>query len=242
MMTGVERAQGLAAAADSQAQEVALRAAGAGFVAVAAGVARVRNAITSVQDGLGGLAGAIGEATNTAAAVPNEASPQETIAGLAPVRSSVDAARDAAAGAITQIGEAQQIVVMVLQGGQPGPLLQALDGIKQVLVLLVQRTGGARQAVEEAIAEARQLGSSGNRRGLAVIHRPALPLSITVIRLRHFMLLATKLSLTTTTARRGPGSRPVSWAGHRPAREPESHPGWTTTGGVRWSSRTNAPI
>ncbi|MBO4205088.1 DUF6244 family protein [Micromonospora echinofusca] len=162
LMTGVERAQGLTAAADSQAQEVALRAAGAGFVTVAAGVARVRNAITSIQGGLGSLAGSIGEATKATAAVPNEATPQETIAGLAPVQSAVDAARDAAAGAITGVGEAQQLVAMVLQGGQPGPLLQALDSIKQVLVLVVQRTGGARQAIEAAIAEARQLGSLGN--------------------------------------------------------------------------------
>ncbi|SCL25733.1 hypothetical protein GA0070616_3165 [Micromonospora nigra] len=162
LMTGVERAQGLAAAADGQAQEVALRAAGAGFVAVAAGVARVRNAITGIQVGLGTLAGSIGEATKAIAAVPNEASPQETIAGLVPVQSAVDAARDAAAGAITGVGEAQQLVAMVLQGGQPGPLLQVLDSIKQVLVLVVARTGGARQAVEAAIAQARQLGSSGN--------------------------------------------------------------------------------
>ncbi|MEU5910543.1 DUF6244 family protein [Micromonospora sp. NPDC047527] len=161
-MTGVERAQGLAAAADRQAQEVALRAASAGFVAVAAGVARVRNAITGIHGGLGSLAGSIGEATKAAAAVPNGATPQETIAGLAPVQSAVDAARDAATGAITGVGEAQQLVAMVLQGGQPGPLLQALDGIKQALVLVVARTGETRQAIEAAIAQARQLGSSGN--------------------------------------------------------------------------------
>lgn len=162
LTVGVERAQGSAAAADRQAQKTASRAAGAGFVAVAAGVARVRNAITGIQGGLGRLAGSIGEATTAAAAVPNEATPQETIAGLAPVQSAVDAARDAAAGAITGVGEAQQLVAMVLQGGQPGPLLQALEAIKQVLVLVVQRTGGARQAIEAAIAQARQLGSSGN--------------------------------------------------------------------------------
>ncbi|MFI9644639.1 DUF6244 family protein [Micromonospora sp. NPDC051925] len=162
LMTGVERAQGLAAAANNQAQEVALRAAGAGFVAVAAGMARVRSAITGIQGGLGSLAGLIGEATKVTAAVPNEATPQETIAGLGPVQSAVDAARDAAAGAITGVSEAQQLVAVILQGGQPGPLLQALDGIKQVLVLVVARTGGARQAVEAAIAQARQLGSSGN--------------------------------------------------------------------------------
>ncbi|MBQ1050789.1 DUF6244 family protein [Verrucosispora sp. WMMA2044] len=162
LLTGVERAQGLAAAADRQTQEVAVRAAGAGFAAVAAGLTRVRSAVTAIQGGLGSLSGAIGEATKATAAVPREATPQETISGLAPVQAAVDSARDAAAGTIKQVGEAQQLVTMVLQGGQPGPLLQALESIKQVLVLVVQRTGTARQYVEAAVAEARQLGSSGN--------------------------------------------------------------------------------
>ncbi|GIJ30792.1 hypothetical protein Vqi01_59540 [Micromonospora qiuiae] len=162
LMTGVERAQGLAAGADRQVQQVALRAAGAGFVAVAAGVARVRDAITGIQGGLGSIAGSIGEATKATAAAPQEATPQQTIAGLAPVQNAVDSARDAAAAVIAQVGEAQKLVTMILQGGQPGPLLQALDSIKQVLVLVVTRAGGARQHIEAAIAEARQLGSSGN--------------------------------------------------------------------------------
>jgi hypothetical protein len=162
LTAGVERAQRLAAAADSQAQEVALRATGAGFVAVAAGVARVRSTIAGIQGSLGALAGSLAEAAKATAAVPNEATPQQTVAGLAPVQSTVDSARQAAAGAITRIGEAQQLVTVVLQGGQPGPLLQALDGVKQVLTLVVQRTTGARQSVEAAIAEARRLGSSGD--------------------------------------------------------------------------------
>ncbi|NIL40718.1 hypothetical protein HCB17_05675 [Salinispora arenicola] len=162
LMAGVERAWGLAAAADRQAQEVTLRAAGAGFAAVAAGMARVRNAITGIQGGLGSLAGSIGEAAKATAAVPREATPQETIAGLTPVLSATDSTRDAATGAITQVGEAQQLVNMVLQGGQPGPLLQALDSIKRVLVLVAQRTGTVRQSIEAAIGEARQLGASGN--------------------------------------------------------------------------------
>ena len=162
LMTGVERARGLAAAADSQAQEVALRAAGAGFLAVAAGMTRVRSAITGIQGGLGSLSGSIGEATKAAAAVPHEATTQETISGLTPVQAAVESVRVATAGAITQVGEAQQLVTVILQGGQPASLLQALDGIKQVLVLVVQRTGVARQSIEAAIAEARQLGSSGS--------------------------------------------------------------------------------
>ena len=146
LATGVERAQSLAAAADQQAQEIALRAAGAGFVAVAAGVARVCGAIATIRGGLGGLAGAVGDAAKVAAGVPEQASPGETITGLTPVQSAVDGIRDQTAATITHVGEAQQLVVGVLQGGQPGPLLQALEGIKQVLVLLVQQTRGPARA------------------------------------------------------------------------------------------------
>jgi hypothetical protein len=162
LMTGVERAQGQAAAVDKQAQEIALRAAGAGFAAVAAGMARVRDAIEGIQGRLGGLAGSVGEATKATAAVPQGGSPEGTIAGLAPVQSTVDSAREAAAGIGAQVGEAQQLVTMLLQGGQPGPMLSALENIKQIMALVVQRAGTARQYVDAAIAEARQLGASGN--------------------------------------------------------------------------------
>ncbi|MEU1605728.1 DUF6244 family protein [Micromonospora matsumotoense] len=162
LLAGVERAQGLTATADRQAQEIALRAAGAGFLAVAAGVARVRSALTDIQGGLGKLGGSIGDATKAVAAVPQQATPQETIAALTPVQSAVGAARGAAGGVITQIGETQQLVTTILHGGQPGPLVQALDGIKQVLMQVIARTSGARQAIEAAIAEAQRVGSAGN--------------------------------------------------------------------------------
>nr|QLJ98379.1 hypothetical protein HZU44_27425 [Micromonospora carbonacea] len=161
LTAGVERARGLTGAAHKQAQEVALRAAGAGFAAVAAGMVRVQGAISDVQGGLGGLATSIAEAAKLTSGVPQRATPEETIAGLAPVQKAVEAARDATAGTIARIGEAQQLATLVLQGGQPGPLLSALENVKQVLTLVVQRTGTARQSVEVAIAEARQLGSSG---------------------------------------------------------------------------------
>jgi hypothetical protein len=162
LTAGVDRAQGLAAAADNQAQEVALRAAGAGFAAVAAGLARVRDAIAGIRGGLGGLATTLDEAAKATAAVPQEATPDETIIGLTPVGSAVDGARDATTAAIAQLDEAKRLVTTVLRGGQPGPLVQALENVKQVLVLMVQRTATARQSVDTALAAARQLGSSGN--------------------------------------------------------------------------------
>ncbi|MGI5147229.1 DUF6244 family protein [Plantactinospora sp. CA-294935] len=162
LSAGVERAQGQAAAADNHAREIAMRAAGSGFVAVGAGMSRVRNAIAGVQARLGELDGLMGEAVKAATAVPQGVSPAETIAGLTPVQSTVAGARDTIAGIIAQVAEAQQLVTVALQGGEPGPMLSALESIKQVLAQVGQRTAMARQFVDEAIVEARQLGSLGN--------------------------------------------------------------------------------
>lgn len=162
LTAGVERAQSLAAAADSQAQQIAVRAAGAGFAAVAAGVARIRVSISTIRGGLGGLAAAVGEANTAAAGVPQQGTPQETMTGLAPVQQRIVSAREATTATISHVDDARQLVSAVLHGGQPGPLLQALDSIKQVLVLLLQHSGTAQRAVEASTAQARQLGASGN--------------------------------------------------------------------------------
>ncbi|WP_089003309.1 DUF6244 family protein [Micromonospora echinofusca] len=162
LAAGVERAQRLAAAVDSQAQEIAVRAAGTGFAGVAAGIARVRAAVSTIQAGLSSAATAVGEANSAASSVPRQATPQETVAGLAPVQQGVARARETTTTVIAQVDNARQIVSVVLHGGQPGPLLGALDAVKQVSVLLVQRSGSAQQAVEAATNQARHLGSSGN--------------------------------------------------------------------------------
>jgi hypothetical protein len=162
LAAGVERAQRLAAAVDSQAQKVAARATSAGYAAVAAGIVRVRAAVSTIQGGLASLATAVGEATRAAASVPRQATPHETITGMASVQQGIASAREATTATITHVDNARHLVSAALHGGQPGPLLQPLDSIKQVLVLLVQRSGTAQQAVEAATNQARQLGSSGN--------------------------------------------------------------------------------
>ncbi|KUJ47181.1 DUF6244 family protein [Micromonospora maris] len=163
VIAGLDRARSLTAAADHQVQQVAARAVGAGFAAVAAGMAGVRAAISVIQAGLSGAAGTVGEATRAAASVPREAAtPQETIAALAQVQQAIAGAREATAATIGHVDQARQLVGTVLRGGQPGPLLQSLDSVKQVLVLVVQRCGAVQQAAEAAVGQARGLGSSGN--------------------------------------------------------------------------------
>ncbi|GAB3153343.1 hypothetical protein GCM10027290_45940 [Micromonospora sonneratiae] len=160
LMTGVERAHGLTTVTDHKAQEVARRAADAGFTAVAMGMTQVREAIILLQNGLGSLAVSISEATKATAVVPNGASPQDAATGLSLVQGAVDSVRNAAASAIAQADEVRRIVVAVLQGGQPGPLLQTLANVREMLTLVAQRT--ARQSVETAVAEAHRLGILGN--------------------------------------------------------------------------------
>nr|MDT0656695.1 DUF6244 family protein [Micromonospora sp. DSM 115978] len=160
---GLDRAQSLTAAADHQAEQIATRAAGAGFTAVAAGMARVRAAISATRAGLGGTAQMVGDATTAATNMPREAAtPEENIAALAQVQQGITGAREATAATIGHVDQARQLVGAILQGGQPGPLLQSLDGVKQVLVLVVQRCGTAQRATEAAVGQARGLGSSGN--------------------------------------------------------------------------------
>lgn len=174
LSNGVERAQTLAATADHQAQEITLRAAATGFTTVAVSIGRARAAIATVQGGLAMLSTAIGAATTAVVAVPHSPTPEETIAGLAAVYEGMTATRQVARAAITQLTDVQRLVTIALQGGQPGPLLEALDGVKQVLILVVRRSTGTQLAVEVAIHEVRRLGSPEEMPG-AGEHNPVSP-------------------------------------------------------------------
>jgi hypothetical protein len=162
MAVGVDRAQANAAAADARAQEVAARAARSGFTGIAAGVTRLRHAIGEIRTRLASVDGSINEAATLVAAAPKEMSPEQTIAVLTPVQQKVDAVRDGMAAAIAKVDETKQLAATVLRGGQPGPMISALDSIKQVLVLVTQRAGTAKHHVETGVGEAQQIGESGN--------------------------------------------------------------------------------
>jgi hypothetical protein len=162
LATGVQRAQGQAGAAEHQAQDVPRRATAAGFAAVAAGMTRVQGAIAQIRGGLSTLAGVIEQAIRATTGVAQQPSLQETIAAMASVRTGVDGIRETAGAVIAQIGQAQQLVTAALQGGQPGPLLQALDGIRQVVAQMAQQAGTVLQTVDAVVAQAAQLGTLGN--------------------------------------------------------------------------------
>ncbi|WP_243706446.1 DUF6244 family protein [Micromonospora sp. KC721] len=58
--------------------------------------------------------------------------------------------------------EARRLVTAALQGGQPGPTLSRPHQVRQSLMEIRTRGAEARQHVETALAQARQVGDLGN--------------------------------------------------------------------------------
>jgi hypothetical protein len=162
MIAGVDKAHANAVAADGKAQEVAARAARSGFTGIAAGMTRVRDAIAEIRARLTNMSGSINEAVTAVGAAAGELSPEQTIAVLSPAQEKLSSVHSGLAATITKVEETRRLVAVVLQGGQPGPMLSALENIKQILVLVAQRGDTARQHLETAVGEARQVGESGN--------------------------------------------------------------------------------
>jgi hypothetical protein len=128
-------------------------------------MSRVCDAIGEIRAVIASVGSSVTEATATVAAVPKETSPEQTIGVLAPVQEKVAGVRDGVAVAIAKVEQTKQLTAAVLHGGQPGPMLAMLECIKQALALVVQRAGTAKQQVETAVAEARQVGAGETDRG-----------------------------------------------------------------------------
>lgn len=156
-----ERAGARAAVAEDQARQAAARAASGGFAVVAAGLSRVGTTIAEIRGRLAALAGEIGQNVRVTVAAGERTTPEETIAELMPVARAADGVRKTAAALVVEVGKAQHLTEMVLQGGQPGPLVATLTEVRQILQGLVGRIGTVETLVEEAITGARRLGSAG---------------------------------------------------------------------------------
>jgi hypothetical protein len=162
IQAGIDKAQSTAAATDSEAEKVAVRAAAAGFSMIAVGMSQVREAIRQVQARLGSIGGSVNEASAFVTAAPKEPSPAQVLAVLTRTVEKMNAAHGEIAACIGKVDETKLLIMRVLQGGDPGPMLSMLDTIKQILVLLAQRGGTAKQSLTTAINEARQTGNPGN--------------------------------------------------------------------------------
>jgi hypothetical protein len=92
----------------------------------------VRTEIDEIRRRLTALGDALSDAGAAVAATPKEATPEETIAALTPAQRKIATARQGVGGAIAKVEETKQTVQRTLRGGQPGPLVGALEAVKQV--------------------------------------------------------------------------------------------------------------
>ncbi|WP_232290440.1 DUF6244 family protein [Micromonospora sp. ATCC 39149] len=162
MAAGVHRAQQQVAAVDHVVEQIAARAVASGFAGIAVGVARVRETTGQVRVRLTSVGEVIAEASRSLAAVPQQPSPQETITALTPLVAALNAADGGVIAAAAAVDEARRLVTAALQGGQPGPTLTRLQQVSQSLMEVRTRGAEARQHVDTALAQARQVGDLGN--------------------------------------------------------------------------------
>ena len=162
MAAGVERAQHAVAAADARADEIAARAMMTGFAGIAMGVQQLRMSISEIRQRLMNIGRSVSEAAAPVAGASGRPSPEETIALLNPASEQVGSVRAELGGLIEQVTRVQQQAGAVLHGGQPGPMISALDQVKQLLAEVIGQSDVTRQALHEAIIEARHLGEQGN--------------------------------------------------------------------------------
>src|SRR5688572_7983908 len=96
MATGVERARALAAEAIDAAGQIASRAAGAGFTAIASRMTQVRTAIQQLHGQIAAMAAAIETARKPVTQAPEQVSPQDAIKVLERVDKQMSDVRAAA--------------------------------------------------------------------------------------------------------------------------------------------------
>lgn len=161
MAAEVHRSQQETAAAEHAIEQIATRAVASGFAGIAVGLARVRKVLGQARSQLAEAGGILSEASRSMAAVVHQPSPQEAITALTPVVATLATVDGRIAGAAAAIDGARRHVTAVLQGGQPAPTLARLQQILHVLAAARSRGLVARQHVDTALAQARQIGELG---------------------------------------------------------------------------------
>ncbi len=129
---------------------------------VALGVQGVQQGIMEVRQRLGTVGQSLSAAVGLVAGAPPRPSPEQVVQALSPAGEQVGSASTGLTGAVQQVEQVAQQAQATLVGGDPGPLVQSLGQVTQLALELVQRCGGVRLAVDQAIAQVRQTGRSGN--------------------------------------------------------------------------------
>ena len=155
----LSRAEVQVGATVEHANQIAARAAGTGFVGVATAVAGLGGQIKAIGAGLTRAADSGREAVAAVGGVKEQMSPVEANRHLAVAKQKVDGVRPALATVVQQIATVKAKVGVVLQGGQPGPLLARLDAIRQDVTVAAQRSDAVNAKIATTIARGGQLGN-----------------------------------------------------------------------------------
>jgi hypothetical protein len=158
MAAGVDRARQHVAAVEHALEQTAARAIASGFNGIAIALRPVREASGQARVQLTAAEETIREGSRSLAAALQQQSPQEVITALTPMAATLSAADSGVAAAAATVERARRLVTAALQGGQPDPILSRLQQVSQCLAAVRARGAEARQHVDAALAQARQVG------------------------------------------------------------------------------------
>lgn len=171
MAGGVGDTQVKAAAAETAAQHIADRAAQVGFTGIATSMASVRSTLAAVCRALSACADSIAEATALAATVRDGATPEHAQAGIAATGHKIGGVRTSIAAAVAGVDEARTRAAHVLKGGQPEPMIAALDAVTDTLAVIIRHGDIVKSLLDDSAEHARQLG--GTTDGAPTLDKPS---------------------------------------------------------------------
>ncbi|MFD1325573.1 DUF6244 family protein [Micromonospora sonneratiae] len=153
--TGISVALDRVNAAGALIEMTATSAAASGFFMVARAVQQVAEAVRGIHSLLEAARGSANEAYVAASEVSDEATPELVISALTRAMHHHEAAHRATMAAVGAVVDAAGLAQRVLQGADPGALIQTLGSINEVLLQLAQLT--ARQELTESISRAQKI-------------------------------------------------------------------------------------
>ena len=162
IIEAINRARTEAGGAAEHAGQIASRAAGSGFVAIAGQLDGIRKQISATDAMLASASDSATQAGATVRAVGDRTTPEQVRERLTEATGHLDTMRASLVTAIERLHAIHGQVAAALHGGQPGPLLQRLDMIRQLAQIAGQHSTATRARIQAELSQVGQLGSSGS--------------------------------------------------------------------------------
>jgi hypothetical protein len=162
VVAAIGRAQEEALGAAEAARTTTMRAAAAGYAAIAGQLDAIRKQIHTIHGILDSAATTAKEAGGTVREVTDRMNPTEVASRLSATTAKIDTMRGTLYSAAQQLATTSGNVSQALHGGQPGPMLQRLDLVRQLAAIANQRGGAVKQSIQSALGRVGQIGGSGN--------------------------------------------------------------------------------